>query len=339
MFTPALQLLRKALPQAQIDAMVMYKGVSSFYERLEEIDKVHYFDFLNSNPFAALKFVLSLRGKYDASISVYPSNRKEYNIINFLLGAKQRAGVRYLRKDFVNLGFLNNVAVKENDSLHNVEENVLLAEKIAGKSFGEIPPLKFPLLAEDKEFADTYISSLNITGDRSIIGFHTGCSTLKNHIKRRWEPEKFAELAKRITEERNAIVLLFGGKDELELNRTILNKSGSDNIFIVETGSLVQSAAVMSKCDLFITNDSGLMHIAAALKLEIIPIIGPTNMNYIHPWKAEYHTASLNLECSPCFYYSPKPLTCYRDDVKFKCLKELSVGYVMRIVNEVLEKK
>lgn len=339
MFTPALQLLRKAFPQAQIDAMVMYEGVHSFYERLEEINSVHYFDFLNSNPFDALKFVLSLRGRYDASINVYPSNRKEYNIINFLLGAKKRGGVRYLRNDFANLGFLNNASVIEDDNLHNVEENVLLAEKIAGKNFGEIPPLKFPLFEEEKNFADSYINSLNVNEGRKIIGFHTGCSTLKNHIKRRWEPEKFAALAKNIIQERNVAVLLFGGKDELELNRSILKMSGGKNVFVVEAKSLVQSASIMNKCDLFITNDSGLMHIAAALNLKIIPIIGPTNMNYIHPWKAEYFTASLNLECSPCFYYSPKPLTCYRNDVEFKCLKELSVDYVLGIVNKVLGNK
>ena len=336
MFTPALQMLRKAYPQARIDAMVMYKGVKSFYERLDEIDEVHYFDFLNSNPFSALKFVLSLRGKYDAGINVYPSNRKEYNIINFLIGAKQRAGVRYLRKDFANLGFLNNVSVKESDERHNVEENVLLVEKIAGKNLGEIPKLKFPLTDDDRKYADEYLSGLEIGDGKKIIGIHAGCSTLKNHIKRRWEPEKFAELLKRLRAESNSVALLFGGKEEAELNKSIKKMSGGESVIIIQTDSLVHSAAVMNKCDLFITNDSGLMHIAAALNLKIIPVIGPTNLNYIHPWKAEYRAATLNLDCSPCFYYSPKPLTCSRDDVKFKCLKDLPVDIVFRLAEQYL---
>lgn len=336
MFTPALQLLRKALPNARIDAMVMYKGVKSFYERLDEIDTTHYFDFLNSNPVSALKFVLSLRGNYDASINVYPSNRKEYNVINFLIGAKQRAGVRYLRKDFSNFGFLNNVSFKENDRLHNVEENVLLAERIAGKKFGEIPRLKFPLTEADEQFADEYLAELKIDGDKRIIGIHAGCSTLKNHIKRRWEPYKFADLIKKLTLEFNLFVMLFGGKEELELNESIKKISGAQEVVIVNTDSLARSAAVMNKCDLFITNDSGLMHIAAALNLKLIPIIGPTNLTYIHPWKVEYSEATLNLECSPCFYYSPKPLTCYREDVKYKCLKDLSVDIVFTLAKKLL---
>ena len=48
----------------------------------------------------SLKFIFSFRGKYDVSINVYPSNRKEYNVINFLIGAKQRAAVKYLTKRF-----------------------------------------------------------------------------------------------------------------------------------------------------------------------------------------------------------------------------------------------
>jgi heptosyltransferase-2 len=70
------------------------------------------------------------------------------------------------------------------------------------------------------------------------------------------------------------------------------------------------------------------MHIAASLGLKVVAIIGPTNQKYIHPWKTEHHIVCLNLDCSPCFFYSPKPLICYRDDVKFKCIKELTVDMV-----------
>jgi heptosyltransferase-2 len=331
MFTPALRLLRESLPEAEIDAMVMYKGVQSFYELLDEIDTVRYFDFLNSNSLSALKFVLSLRGKYDASINVYPSNRIEYNVINLLCGASKRAGIDYLRKDVVNFGFLNNIRVKENDELHNIEENVALAEKIMNRKFEDIPKLKFPVPDEDKSFADKYFAETNIPPGGKTIGIHAGCSTLKNHIKRRWAPEKFAELCKLLAGKEDVNILLFGGPDEYELNEFISEKSETPKVRVVKTETLLQTAAVMSKCDLFITNDSGLMHIAAALDLKIIPIIGPTSLNYIHPWKADYKPAALNLDCSPCFRYSPKPLTCKRSDLQFKCLKELEVELVYQI--------
>ena len=81
MFTPALQLMRKEFPEALIDALVMYKGVKDMYDRNTDFNNVLYFDFMNAGAVPSFKYVMNLRHKYDMSINVYPSNRKEYNII------------------------------------------------------------------------------------------------------------------------------------------------------------------------------------------------------------------------------------------------------------------
>jgi heptosyltransferase-2 len=339
MFTPALVKLREHLPDARIDVMVMLKGVKDFYEQLEEIDDVYYFDFINAGAVKSFQYVIGMRGKYDASVNVYPSNRREYNGINFLVGAKYRAGVRYLRKDLQNFGFLNNRTIVENDDLHNVEENIKMVEKLLNIEVSGIPKLKFPLLKKDKEYAAGYLESLNIKEEELVFGIHPGCSTLKNHIKRRWEPEKFAELGRQLIDQFNSRVLIFGGPEESELKGEIKKNINSEKVVAIKTDNLRQSAAIMERCNVFITNDSSLMHIASALQLNVVAVIGPTNTNYIHPWKTDYKIASLNLECAPCFFYSPKPLTCYRTDVYFKCIKELSVDLVMSKVKEFLDEK
>ncbi len=337
MFTPALSILKRELPDAQIDALAMFKGVKDLYENLDEIDHVYYHDMINSGKFSNLRYVLNLRkNQYDISINVYPSNRKEYNIVNLLIGASKRAGVRYLRKDSINLGFLNNYRVNENDELHCVEENIKQIENLLNIKVDKVPPLNFPLNDEELLFAKNYLHQLNIDDNQFVVGIHAGCSVLKNHINRRWSPENFAKLISKLIAKKNTKVLLFGGPDESDLKTNIVSQVNSDKLVNVKTKNLRQTAAVMKRSDLFITNDSGLMHIAAALGRKIIPIIGPTNENYIHPWQTEYKTASLNLDCAPCFYYSPKPLTCYRNDVKFKCLKELSVDKVFSIVDEMI---
>ena len=100
------------------------------------------------------------------------------------------------------------------------------------------------------------------------------------------------------------------------------------NSIVVNAESLTKSAAIMKRCNVFVTNDSSQMHIAAALGLKVVAIIGPTNQNYIYPWKTEHQIVSLNLDCAPCFFYSPKPLICNRTDIKFKCIKELTVDMV-----------
>jgi heptosyltransferase-2 len=328
MFTPALKLLRQQLPAAQIDALVMFDGTKEIFEGNPNLNKIIHYDFIKEGALNSLNFVLGLRNIYDATINVYPSNRKEYNIISFIIGAKQRAAINYLRMNKQNFSWLNNVTVAEDDSVHNVQTNIKIVEKLLNIVINEEPALEIFLNECDEKFATDYLEENKIINDDLVIGFHPGCATLKNHIKRRWEPDKFAQLGKKLIKENNAKIFLFGGPEESELKSSILKIIDSDNCYIITTQSFKQSIAIMKRCNVFVTNDSALMHVASALKLKIAAIIGPTNVNYIRPWKTEHKIISLNLKCSPCFFYSPKPLTCARTDTQFMCTKELEVEMV-----------
>jgi len=332
MFTPAIKELRRIYPDSLIDAVVMYGGVRDIYSRLGYLDNIYHFNFINNGFLSALKFVSQFMGRYDVSVNVYPSNRKEYNVISFLIGARERLAVEYKRKDFLNFGFLNNLRIKEDDRLHNVEENIKLIEKLSHQQISQIEKLEFNLLKEDYIFAERYFENINVNDSDLLIGFHPGCSTLKNHANRRWATEKFGRLAKILVEKHSAKIFVFGGKDEDELKNQVISISQSENVFSVSAENLAQTAAIMSRMKIFVTNDSSLMHVASALGLNVVSLIGPTNLNYIHPWKTNYKVSSLNLECSPCFYYSPKPLTCTRHDVKYKCIRELDIDNVYKNV-------
>ena len=335
-FTPALKLMRKEMPDAKIDMLTMINGVKDIYSRNPNINKIIYFNFLKEGFLKSLNFLFGLRGKYDATINVYPSNRKEYNIINFIIGAPKKVAVNYLRKDFQNLGWLNNVTIKENDSLHNAQTNIKLIENFLNRKIDETPAYDLFLNNDDETAASKYLLENNISENDLVIGFHPGTAILKNQIKRRWEPEKFGELGKKLIIKQDAKILIFGGPDEIELKENIRGIINSTNAHSVLNLSLPQSAAVMKRCKIFVTNDSSLMHVASALNLNTVAILGPTNRNYIHPWRTNYQIASLNLECSPCFIYSPRPLKCFRNDVKFKCIKELTVDLVYKEVLKFL---
>jgi len=336
MFTPALKLLRTQLPDAQIDVLVMFKGAQDIFINNLNINDVYHFDFLQEGSVKSLKYILSLRGKYDASINVYPSNRKEYNIISFLIGAKNKAAVKYLRKDISNFGFLNSIRITENDSVHNVQTNNNLVEKLLNKKFDAEPALELIITEEDEIRAQKFFSENNILSDDLVIGFHPGCATLKNHIKRRWESEKFAELGNKLIDDHHAKILVFGGPDEDELKNLVKEKIDSQNAFVVNTSGILQSAAIMKRCTVFVTNDSSQMHISAALGLKVVAIIGPTNQHYIHPWKTEHKIVTLSLDCAPCFFYSPRPLICSRDDLQFKCIKEITIDMVYNEVDRFI---
>jgi len=339
--TPMIELLRRAKPDANIHAFVMFKSTLEMYEADPMIDKVHHFDFLNRSKPDALKFVGALRReRFDISINIYPQNRREYNAIAFTVGAKQRIAIRYRRRDRQNLSWLNTETILEDDRLHCVEENVKLLSLLGIQhelKEASLPKLRMNMSDARHEFADKWMGDQGFTGDEPLIGFHAGTALFKNHIRRRWEPEKFAELAIRLSKELSANILLFGGPDDEDANAIILKKAAG-HIVPVNSRSILDSAAVMQRLKLFVSNDSALMHIAGALELPTVAIFGPTNEAYVHPWKTRYKIVHTGIDCRPCFVYSPKPLTCYRTDPAehFLCMRAIEVEQVMSAVKEML---
>ena len=144
-------------------------------------------------------------------------------------------------------------------------------------------------------------------------------------------------LGKKLIDVHKAKILIFGGPDEDELKNSVKVKIDSQDASVVNTNGILHSASIMKRCGVFVTNDSSQMHIAAVLQLKVVAIIGPTNPHYIHPWKTEYKIVTLNLDCAPCFFYSPRPLICSRDDVQFKCIKEITVDMVYDAAKKLLE--
>lgn len=328
MFSPALKLLRARYPEAQIDLLAMFKGVEELYARNPDVSQTMYRDFLGANPFASLFFVLGLRRKkYDVSINVYPANRWPYNVISRIIGAPKRLGHCYNHLSGRSLNMLNNVRVREDDHRHNVEENLRLVRLLGVGETTEAGPLQVHLTVEDRAAGAQWFRDHGIGSNDFVVGFHAGSALFKNHIRRRWAPEKFAGLGARLASEGLAKILLFGGPEEYELNERInamMNGAG----IVVKTPTLMSSVSIMERCSVFVVNDSGLMHIAAGLRLPIVTIFAYTNPRFVHPWQTEYRIIRRELECSPCFYYSPRPASCRWREDRWRCITHIGVEEV-----------
>jgi len=335
MFTPALKILRKNLPNAEIHILTMLQGAREIYFHNNDADRKIHFNFLKEGNINSLIFVNKMRKeKYDISINVYPMNRWEYNIVSSLIGAKTRIGHIYNHQNIRNLNFLNTKKIKEDDNLHNVLENIRLLKFLEIEA-DEVPELSISIPDDELKFARIWIKESGLTDNDFIIGFHPGSSTLKNHINKRWLPESFASLGNILIDKYNAKILLFGGPEEKKLRENI-NKIMKNSAFIVETESLLKTTAIMKYCKLFITNDTALMHIASALKLNIVSIFGPTSEVYAYPWKTNCRIAKSNIHCRPCFYYSPRHLSCTLKNSLFACVRKLSVNDVLEKAEELI---
>lgn len=327
MTTPAIEVLKKTTHLTVIN-LCMFKSTYEILKNNPFIDELIYFPFLERGIFKSLKFIFSLP-KCDCAINFYPSNRKQYNILSFLSRAKFRLGHRYLKKDFSELNFLKNKTLKEDPNLHNVEENLRLLEFL-GIKINESPKMKIYL--DEKEFMEGQ-ELVKKESKRAIrVGIHTGTSSFKGHRQRRWPKEKFLELVNSLPD---IDFFLFGTDEEKEENQYIFENTKYGNVIVIQNEPIRKVAAIISQMNAFVSNDSGLMHLAAALDIPTVAIFGPTNPVWVSPWKVKHKIVRMELPCSPCFYYSPEPLKCV-SGLDFKCLKDIDVGAVKNALTELL---
>ncbi len=329
MTTPALKILKEQYPEIQITVVCMFKNNYDILKNNPNIDTLIFFPFLEKGKDEALRFLLSFRGRFDCSINFYPSNRKEYNIFAYLIGAKRRIGNRYLKRNWVELNFLKNCLIDEDPKLHNVEENVRLLSFL-GIKMDKIPQMEVFLTEEEIEKGRKLIGDTK-RGKR--IGIHAGTSSFKGHVNKRWPKERFVELINKLDA---FSFYIFGGSDDREVNEFILkNTDSKERVILLQGLPIREVASAMMELDLFVSNDSGLMHLAASVGVPVVALFGPTNPDFVRPWGVMHKVVRIDLDCSPCFYYSPKPLRCTKRE-EFKCIRDLPLSAVENAIIELL---
>lgn len=337
MFSPSLRLLKEKIPSAEIDMLVMFKSVKEMYEHNPFLNKIYHINFLKQSKLKSIQELSSLRkNNYDVSINVYPSNRTEYNVVNYFLGAKKRLGHNYTHSDFFRFEILNNVTSDEVPNRHNVLQNFDLVKSLTEMNEKEVKGLEIFLSEDDKKKSEEWIKE-NDLQNKLLIGFHAGSAVLKNHINKRWDKEKFAALGNLLREKYDAKILLFG--NEFDLNLEIDEMLGGQGI-LASTSNYMDSMARMRFCNLFVSNDSAFLHSSAAFKIPTVGIFGYTNAQELFPWGTKHLIVRIELDCSPCFYNSPKPVEClWTGKDEFKCMKLITVEDVFEACEILLAKK
>jgi ADP-heptose:LPS heptosyltransferase len=141
-------------------------------------------------------------------------------------------------------------------------------------------------LTEDEEkWAGDFLLKNKLAGQK-ILGVHVGSGGTKNLPLKRWPLKNYAGLTRRLNKERPDIrVLLFGGPEEAQDHQVVLAQANRDLTLEAKTQNLRQTAALMKRCGAFLSVDTALMHIAAAVKIpnQIVieaPTLNATNLPY-----------------------------------------------------------
>ncbi|MEW6557729.1 MAG: lipopolysaccharide heptosyltransferase II [Elusimicrobiota bacterium] len=143
---------------------------------------------------------------------------------------------------------------------------------------------------------------------------------------KRWPKENFIALAKKIIEKYNYNILIFGGKTDFEYCESIKNQIGYTEKTKNLCGlSLQETAVVLTKCKHLLTNDTGLMHIAEALKIPVVAFFGPTVEEFgFYPQSAKSKVFAKNISCQPCSTKGSQICP----GGHFRCMKDITVDEV-----------
>ncbi|EKD49664.1 MAG: hypothetical protein ACD_63C00076G0002 [uncultured bacterium] len=331
MFTPTLRALRKKFPDAKITFLGISKGFVIPVEGSNLVDEVLVFDFKKDSLFnfkkiwGRLKFIQNLRKrKFDVSITAFPSNKWFFNFYAWMVGAKKRVTHFYKTSSLKNLSFLQNTKVKTDKNLHDVDQNLNLL-----KAFGKVPEvdksLYFHISKENEEFAKNFLQERNLLS-KKLIGMHLGSSKDYSFDVKRWPEENFAKLIGRIEREMKAKVLIFSEPNERKEIEELAKKFAVSPVIVCE--DLKNAAAIIKRCNTMVSNDSGLMHIAVAMKTPVVAIFGPSHITRTRPYTDKAKVV-VNEECNSCMKY-PFASTSIRIvcDKERICLEGITVNEV-----------
>jgi lipopolysaccharide heptosyltransferase II len=280
--TPALKALRRTYPKANITVLASKRN----YEIIQNnpnIDKIVVFR-------GWYWFLKKIRKKgVDLTIDPFNTYELKQALLSYLSGARHRIGFEEAGRQI----FFNIKGPKLQPAKHLVEHILELVGYLGCDVNGCEPELF--LTDEEVQWASSLLLNKAIDTSKMTVALHPG-----GHFEsQRWPLERFGRVAEKITEELKGNVVIFAGPDERVILDRIKQMCGGD-VFIISDISIRQVMAILSRCDLFLGNNSGPLHIAAALGLPTVSTIGPTVTPLWLPYGKKHIVLKKELDCSPC---------------------------------------
>jgi ADP-heptose:LPS heptosyltransferase len=283
--TPLIRELRENFPGVTIDAFVRWPGAKDLLEHNPNVNRVFQKDLISCGKFEVLRFFQSLRReRYRLSINTHPQGPRLYRFAAWLAGAEVRISHEYERFSWIDR-LLMTGSLPQDYSRHSIENNFDVLPLIGAKKKLAAHEMEFYLEPGDERLADDFLAKHNLSGQK-LLGIHVGSGGTKNLRLKRWPLKNHAGLVRRLNQKRPDIrILLFGGPEEIKDHPVVLAQANPVLTLEVKTENLRQTAALMKRCHAFLSVDTVLMHVAAAMKVhnQIVieaPTLNATNLPY-----------------------------------------------------------
>ncbi|MGX9418672.1 lipopolysaccharide heptosyltransferase II [Vibrio sp. WJH972] len=217
-------------------------------------------------------------------------------------------------------GLLNDIRNNKKSFQYMVERYVALAlpkaDMIDSTSLGGLALLPKPKLSIDYDIQQATLTKFGLHTNRPVLGL---CPGAEFGPAKKWPEEHYAAVAQEMIN-RGYQVWLYGSQKDVAACENIVSQLTSENqtqaIVLAGKTSLIEAVDLLAACETVISNDSGLMHVAAAVGCRVIVVYGSTSPQYTPPLSEHASTVHTDIECRPCFKREC-PLG------HLKCLKEL----------------
>lgn len=277
---PLFAAVRKKYPGAHITLVASPINYEILYSDINPyIDKV--ITYQKSTAKDLRDFYKELR-THSYQIGIVPSTvsiSRTSHFINYFSGAKIRTGVNSIDNKINSVSYLLNVKSDFNwneRKLHQTERNLEVGMQIGcSLTDDEKKSVMIHLSEDEKSFAREYIAANFPDENKLLLAFHPGAGKIPN----RWSIDNFVSLMKLFREKYDCSLLMTSGNIDREITDTVRKKLSGYNIDckVLENTPIRKVGAVIKQTDLYITNDTGTMHVAGGVDANIVSLFGPTH--------------------------------------------------------------
>jgi len=259
------------------------------------------------------------RRRYDMTIDLQGLLRS--GIASLMTGSRTRIGFASGREG--SPWFYTRAVRLSHRSIHAVDRNLDLVRQLGINKLG---PVTFPLrsTAESSAWAEELWLKEGIASTDIVCVIHPAA----RWAIKRWPGENFAELADRLTTQSNLRIVFIAGKSQIDQVQQVVGRMHSTATNLAGQTTLAQLTALLRRAALLVSNDSGPMHLAAAIGTPVIGIFGPTDPEKVGPYGQAHGVIHKGYNCSGC--------TRHRCRRGLPCLKAIGVNEVADLVERRL---
>ncbi|MBX3237441.1 MAG: lipopolysaccharide heptosyltransferase II [Nitrospiraceae bacterium] len=299
MCEPALDLVRALFPEADVTLLVK-PGIAELLANHPAVNRMLVYDDRGRHAGLAGKWTLAgvlRRHRFDLAILF--QNAFEAALLSFLAGIPRRFGYA---TDGRGLLLTDPVSPPGRKSgKHQVEYYWDMLKPLGGQ--GTPPAPRLFVTQEEAEAMKIRLADAGIAPGDVVIGVNPG-STYGQ--AKRWLPERYAEVVNRLVKDTQArvrgrvAVAILGAKGEEQLGKSIAAQIKARTVVCSGQTTVRELLALVKRCQLFLTNDTGPMHVAAAFDVPLVAVFGPTDWQATSPYRVAAQLMRQPVACAPC---------------------------------------